>query len=99
MNKKVLVVGPAWVGDMVMAQCLFKILKQRDPHVVIDVLAPAWSLPLLARMPEVSSAFIMPIGHGKLGLAERYRLGKSFRNKGYTQAILLPNSLKSALIP
>lgn len=99
MKSKILIVGPAWVGDMVMAQCLFKLLKQRDPEAVIDVLAPQWSLPLLARMPEVSDAIVMPIGHGRLALLERYRLGKSLRVKGYTQAILLPNSIKSALIP
>jgi heptosyltransferase-2 len=84
---------------MVMAQCLFKLLKKNNNDVDIDVLAPAWSLPLLARMPEVSAAIVMPIGHGALALRERYRLGKSLRDKGYTQAILLPNSFKSALIP
>lgn len=99
MMNKILIVGPAWVGDMVMAQCLFKLLKKQDPHAVIDVLAPAWSLPLLSRMPEVSSAIVMPLGHGVLVIAERYRLGKSLRDKGYTQSILLPNSFKSALIP
>ena len=96
---KILVVGPAWVGDMVMAQCLFKFLKQRQSDAVIDVLAPAWSLPLLARMPEVTTAVVMPIGHGQLALRERYRLGKQLRQHGYTQAIVLPNSFKSALIP
>ena len=99
MTNKILIVGPAWVGDMVMAQSLFKVLKQRHPQVVIDVLAPAWSLPILARMPEVSQGIIMPLGHGKLGLRERYRLGKSLRAKRYDQAIVLPNSFKSALIP
>ncbi len=98
-TNKILIVGPAWVGDMVMAQCLFKLLKQRDPDVVIDVLAPAWSLPLLARMPEVNDAIVMPIGHGKLSLRERYQIGKRLREKKYQQAIVLPNSFKSALIP
>ncbi|MHB1947546.1 MAG: lipopolysaccharide heptosyltransferase II [Gammaproteobacteria bacterium] len=99
MSDKILIVGPAWVGDMVMAQCLFKLLKQRQPNLIIDVLAPAWSLPLLARMPEVSSAMVMSLGHGQLDLRARYRLGKSLRNQGYKQAIILPNSFKSALIP
>lgn len=99
MATKILIIGPAWVGDMVMAQCLFKLLKQHQPEAIIDVLAPAWSLPLLARMPEVSSAIVMPIGHGVLGLAQRYQIGKSLRGRGYTQAIILPNSFKSALIP
>lgn len=99
MSKKILVVGPAWVGDMVMAQSLFKLLKSRQPDVEIDVLAPAWSLPLLARMPEVAASIVMPLGHGQLELKERFRLGKSLREKKYDQAIVLPNSFKSALIP
>lgn len=97
MNKKILIVGPAWVGDMVMAQCLFKLLKQRDPHRVIDVLGPAWSLPLTARMPEISSSIVIPTTHGELGLRKRYNLGKQLRLNHYDQAIVLPNSFKSAL--
>lgn len=96
---KTLIVGPSWVGDMVMAQSLFKVLKQRHPEAVINVLAPAWSLPLLERMPEVNKGIVMPLGHGKLGLSERYRLGKSLRSEQYDQAIVLPNSLKSAIVP
>jgi heptosyltransferase II len=95
----ILVVGPAWVGDMVMAQVLFKLLLERAPDVAIDVLAPAWSLPLLARMPEVRRAIAMPLGHGSLELGVRYRLGRELRDAGYKQAILLPNSFKSALSP
>ncbi len=98
-ENKILIIGPAWVGDMVMAQCLFKLLKQRDPEVRIDVLAPGWSVPLLARMPEVTESLVMPLGHGKIGLGERRRIGKSLREKHYQQAIVLPNSFKSALIP
>ncbi len=97
MSKKILIVGPAWVGDMVMAQCLFKLLKQQNPQNVIDVLAPAWSMPLLARMPEVSTAIEMSLGHGQLNLTERYRIGKRLRDNKYDQAIVLPNSFKSAL--
>ncbi len=96
---RILVVGPSWVGDMVMAQSLFKVLRQRRPDRPIDVLAPGWSLPLLARMPEVERGIEIPIGHGELGLAKRWRLGRELRNGGYAQAILLPNSLKSALVP
>lgn len=95
---RILVVGPSWVGDMVMAQSLFKALKRQNPSVSIDVLAPGWSLPLLARMPEVSEGIEMPLGHGKLELGVRWRLGKSLKGR-YQQAILLPNSLKSAIVP
>jgi lipopolysaccharide heptosyltransferase II len=84
---------------MVMAQSLFKVLRQQQPDVEIDVLAPGWSLPLLERMPEVSQAIEMSIGHGRLDLSTRYQLGRSLAEHGYAQAILLPNSLKSALVP
>ncbi len=94
-----LIIGPSWVGDMVMAQSLFMVLKQRYPSMNIDVLAPSWSEPLLDRMPEVRESIAMPIGHGSLQLKLRYQIGKQLRNKDYDWAILLPNSLKSALIP
>lgn len=97
--QRILVVGPAWVGDMVMAQSLFKALRQRHPQCVIDVLAPAWTEPLLACMPEVREAIPMPLGHGQLEIGVRRRMGRGLRAKKYTQAIVLPRSLKSALVP
>ncbi len=96
---RILVVGPAWVGDMMMAQTLFMCLMQRHPGARIDVLAPAWSRPLLERMPEVTEALAMPLGHGQLALSTRYHLGRSLSSRGYDQAIVLPNSFKSALVP
>jgi len=95
----VLIVAPSWVGDMVMAQSLFKVLKAQNAERAIDVLAPGWTLALLERMPEVRDAIEMPLGHGRLQLMTRRRLGISLRAAGYEQAILLPNSFKSALIP
>jgi heptosyltransferase-2 len=82
-----------------MAQSLFKLLKRREPPPPIHVLAPAWTRPLLARMPEVEEAIEMPVGHGRLGLSRRLRLARRLRAHGYAQAILLPNSWKSALVP
>jgi len=84
---------------MVMAQTLFTSLKQRHPDCRIDVLAPAWSRPLLERMPEVSGAIAMPVGHGKLALPQRWALAQQLRQQAYDEAYVLPNSLKSALIP
>lgn len=96
---KILVVGPAWVGDMVMAQSLFKTLKEVQPGCTIDVLAPVWSLPLLHRMPEVNQGLRIPTEHGQLSLRTRLSLGKSLRRQQYAQAIVVPRSWKSALIP
>ncbi len=97
--QKILIIGPAWIGDMMMAQSLFKCLKIRNPESEIHVLASPWTQDLLRQMPEVNQIINMPLGHGVFALKERYQLGKSLRNVGYQQAILLPNSFKSALIP
>ncbi len=99
MIKKILIIGPSWVGDMIMAQTLFKLIKQADTYTQIDVLAPDWSLPVLQRMPEVSSIIAMPVKHGEFGLSQRIAIARKLRNQGYTQAIVLANSWKSALIP
>ncbi|WP_263261305.1 lipopolysaccharide heptosyltransferase II [Pseudomonas sp. RIT-PI-S] len=95
---RILIIGPSWVGDMVMAQTLFQCLKDRDPDCQIDVLAPEWSRPILERMPQVRQALSFPLGHGVLDLTTRRKIGRSFRGQ-YDQAIVLPNSLKSALVP
>ena len=97
--QKILVVGPAWIGDMMMAHTLFKLLKLRNANVRIDVLASGWTRHLLACMPEVHSVIDMPLGHGVFGLGARRALGKSLAGEGYEQAIVLPNSFKSAFIP
>lgn len=82
-----------------MAQSLFMSLTKTYPDCKIDVLAPQWSLPLLERMAEVSKAIIMPLKHKQFGFIERIRIGKRLRSEHYDQAIVLPNSWKSALIP
>ena len=97
-RERILVVGPAWVGDMVMAQSLFITLKQRFPNSEIDVLAPSWSRPLLARMPEVHAAVMLPVEHGQFGFGVRQRLGRAL-NRRYQRAVVLPRSWKSALVP
>lgn len=94
----ILVIAPSWVGDMMMSHALYQQLKKHYPNCEIDVMAPDWCRPLLARMPEVRNAISMPIGHGSFALFERYQLGKNLRDQ-YDLAIVLPNSLKSAFIP
>ncbi|MER2497750.1 lipopolysaccharide heptosyltransferase II [Vibrio neptunius] len=96
---KILIIGPSWVGDMVMSQSLYTSLKKYHPSSSIDVLAPAWCRPILERMPEVDNAIEMPIGHGVFHLSGRWKLGRQLANQQYTHAYILPNSAKSALIP
>jgi len=98
-SENFLIVGPSWVGDMVMAQSLFLSLKAQDAYCEITVLAPDWTRPLLKRMPQVDHSIGLPVAHGELKLRERRALGKSLRMQKYSSAIILPNSFKSALIP
>jgi heptosyltransferase-2 len=84
---------------MVMAQALFKLLKRKEPDRAIDVLAPAWSLPIVARMPEVRRGIAAETGHREVGLRKRRRIARSLKEARYDRAIVLPRSLKSALIP
>ncbi|WP_434997461.1 lipopolysaccharide heptosyltransferase II [Vibrio scophthalmi] len=98
-HNKILIIGPSWVGDMVMSQSLYIQIKRNNPNAQIDVLAPAWCKPILDRMPEVHRAIEMPIGHGKFSLKERYNIAQKLRTERYDHAFVLPNSAKSALIP
>lgn len=99
MARRVLIAGPAWVGDMVMTQSLLIALKRRDPEAEIDVLAPAWSLPIIARMPEARRGIELPTTHGELGWGKRRRLGRELQSVGYDRAVVLPRSAKAALVP
>lgn len=98
-GRQYLIIGPSWVGDMVMAQSLFITLKQRYADCVIDVVSPEWSLPVLQRMPEVRKGIALPVAHGQFSLKIRASLGRSLRSRKYTHAIVLPRSWKSALVP
>ena len=74
-------------------------LHQRFPGLILDVLAPSWVAALFERMTEVNQIILSPFRHGELKLAQRWQLGRSLANRGYDQAIILPNSWKSALVP
>ena len=100
MQYKILIIAPAWVGDMVMAQTLFKALKEKHKEsLVLDVFAPSFALGLISRMPEVNNIIINPFPHGKLNLLQRIKAGFNLRKNNYNQVIVLPNSLKSAITP
>ena len=94
---KVLVVAPAWVGDMVMSHALVPGLRARGSTV--HYLAPSALAELATRMPEVETVHTIDVRHGRLDLDERYRAATRIRVQEFDQAIILPNSFKSALPP
>ena len=99
MLNKILVVAPSWIGDTIMMQPLLMRLKARQPDVQIHVLAPAWSAPLLGRMPEVAASIANPFAHGQFDWTGRRALGHRLASADFSAAYVLPNSWKSALVP
>lgn len=96
---KVLLVAPAWVGDMVMADTLVQLLRQRRPGVDIQLLAPPATVALATRLEGISARHELPVGHGEFGLGRRRTVARALRRERFEQAIVLPNSWKSALVP
>lgn len=96
---KALIVAPSWIGDTVMAHPLFVRLHERDPGLELHALAPRWVAPVLRRMPEIAGVVDSPFGHGQLSLPARWRLARELAAQKFDRVYVLPNSLKSALIP
>ena len=95
----ILIIGPSWVGDSVMAQSLYIQLKKEDPDCNIDVVSPPWTVSIMERMPQVSRNIVSPFLHGDIKLISRNRFGKSLKKFNYDRSIILTNSFKSALVP
>jgi heptosyltransferase-2 len=95
---KILVVAPAWVGDMVMAHTLVSLLV-RQPGTRVFMVAPPATEPLARRMPGVAGSWALEVSHGELGFAVRRALARTLKQEAFDQAIVLPNSFKSALLP
>ena len=92
-----MVVAPSWIGDTILAQPLLARLHAQG--AIIDVLAPAWTAPLLQRMPQVRRVIASPFKHGDFSFWARRALGKRLATENYGAAYVLPNSWKSALVP
>lgn len=82
-----------------MAQPLLSRLKQRHPNASLDLYAPPWVAPVGRRIAEISEVLVHPFKHGALQLGERLRASRDLRARAYDQAVVLPNSFKSALLP
>jgi heptosyltransferase-2 len=96
---RTLVVAPNWIGDALMAQPLLARLHDKIPGLQIDVLAPEWVAPVVQRMPEVEEVIAVPFRHKALQLRERWNIARELKARDYENAIVLPNTWKSALVP
>ena len=97
--RRILIIAPNWIGDAVMSQPLLAALKNQFPESQIDVLAATWVAPIYRACLEVSNVIEAPLEHRKLQWALRKALAKTLKENQYQACLVLPNSLKSALIP
>ncbi len=96
---RVLIIAPAWVGDMVMAQSLVQLLQTNHPGCEIHMLAPKSTAVLGTRMPGVTQVHVLDVEHGEFGARKRWAAGRAMQALGFDQSIVLPNSFKSAWVP
>jgi heptosyltransferase II len=95
----ILIIAPNWIGDAVMTQPLLATLKEQYPESNIDVLASTWVAPIYRACSEVNQVIEAKFEHKQLQWGLRKQLAKELAAKKYQACFVLPNSLKSALIP
>jgi heptosyltransferase-2 len=92
--ERILIVAPAWIGDAILSEPLVALVRDPFESPIVDVLAPAWCAAVYACIGRI----IDDAAHGRFNWRERRTLAKELSANGYTRAIVLPNSWKSALV-
>ena len=98
LNKKILIIAPAWIGDLVMSAVLIKALKNNQNNS-IDILVNSNLLSLANQIPGIRKVISSETTHGRLSLIYRIKKGLSLRSEQYDECFILTNSYKSAIIP
>jgi heptosyltransferase II len=91
-----LVIAPQWIGDAVMTEPLLKRLHARGERISVGALP--WVAPVYRAMPQVAEVIEFPFARGGLQLKARRSIAKQVEGR-FETAYVLPNSLKSALLP
>ncbi|SNX27926.1 heptosyltransferase-2 [Polynucleobacter meluiroseus] len=97
--RRILIIAPNWIGDAVMSQPLLAQLHKNYPAAQIDVLASKWVAPIYRACHEVHEVLEADLQHRQLQWNLRKKLAKQIEVSQYEACFVLPNSLKSALIP
>ena len=97
-NKKILIIAPSWIGDLIMSASLIKALKNNQNNS-IDILVNSNLLNLANLIPGIRKVILSDTEHGKLSLIYRIKKGLSLRSEQYDECYILTNSYKSAIIP
>jgi heptosyltransferase-2 len=91
-----LVIAPQWIGDAVMSEPLLAKLASRGETLTVAALP--WVSPVYAAMPQVARVIDLPFAHGRLDWTRRRQVAREMRGQ-FDAAYVLPNSIKSALLP
>ena len=91
-----LIIAPQWIGDAVMTEPLLRRLHARGERLTVGALP--WVAPVYRAMPQVAEVIEFPFAHGGLQLKARRSLARQIEGR-FDTAYVLPNSLKSALLP
>ncbi len=78
---------------------LISLIGNKLPECQIDVLCSPWVGPIYRACPAVRTVIERHFQHGALQWSLRRSTAQELKNRGYDMAFVLPNSLKSALIP
>ncbi len=91
-----LIIAPQWIGDAVMTEPLLRRLAARGERLTVGALP--WVAPVYRAMPQVAEVIEFPFAHGGLQFKARRALARQLKGR-FDVAYVLPNSIKSALLP
>jgi heptosyltransferase-2 len=91
-----LIIAPQWIGDAVMTEPLLARLHARGERLTVGALP--WVAPVYRAMPQVQEVIEFPFRHGGLQWPARRALARQLNGR-FDTAYVLPNSIKSALLP
>ncbi|MEO7336358.1 MAG: lipopolysaccharide heptosyltransferase II [Caldimonas sp.] len=93
---RTIVIAPQWIGDAVMSEPLLRQLSERGDQLTVAALP--WVAPVYRAIVPMPEIIELPFAHGRLDLSARRRIAATWRGR-FDCALVLPNSIKSALLP
>ena len=96
--KKILIIAPAWIGDLIISAAFVKALKS-NLDCTLDILVNSNLVHIANLIPGIRKVIPSETKHGKLSLSYRIKVGFDLRSENYDECYILANSYKSALIP
>jgi heptosyltransferase-2 len=95
----ILIIPYMWIGDFVRCHTVVRLLRQRSPTAVIDVLTTSMVAPLLDYMPGVRKGIVVDLPRKRLALNQHRALARRLRAENYGHALVMPRTWKAAVAP